>query len=404
MRLRAIATVVLVALVGAPACSGDDERDAYRLELDGRARVTAPGENRTLDEGEHTVRVGDTVRMLDGDAVLKLPGERELWLRATDGDASIVEIAATPNVVDGDVVALGEDGLHVTAGDVDVRVARGAARVQRGLGVTVGMYRGSAAVRSAGRSLDGGLPALRQVSVAATGLLPRKAVPLVYDDKDPDPWDQRFLGDAIELGGFLDTQSRGFTSQLGPVASVDAALLERVLPPLADQAWLGAKLGAAERSAGEALVGAAIVVETGGPLEGRWDDVFSFRGAGARWGLVALDQQVKRDALKGRLIDAVGRSPLLFAAGPVRAGAGGRPTSTTQAPPVDEGTTSTTEPGPSTTEPPPTTVPPTTVPPLTLPPLTPDPPSDPGGASPGEPDGVVDVLIDLLGAAPPAPG
>jgi len=252
-----------------------------------------------------------------------------------------------------------------------------------------------------------GLPALRQVSIAATGLLPRRPVPLLYDARKPDPWDEQFLGDAIELGGFLDTESRGFTSQLGPRASVDAPLLQRVLPPLARESAVAAAIDAVKPSAGEALVGAAIVVESGGPFAQRWSDVFSFRDAGAQWGLVALDQKVKRDALKSRLRDALGRSPLLFATGPRRPTTGGTTSTTSPA-----ASTPTTRPGggATTTTPPPTTpvptptLPPVTVPPPTIPQIRSDPailgdqsPSDPGPASPTQPPSVVQDLVDLVG-------
>ena len=395
MRLRSLAVVVLLALLGAPACSrGGGGDDGFRLQLDGTATITSTSTegDRTVEAGKHSLAAGDTVRMLDGDAVLGLPGDRSLWLRAGAGDgaASIVKVADKPDIVDGDAVVMaGSDGMHFTAGDVDVRLAEGAARVQRGLGVTVVVYRGSVEVRSAGRALAGGLPALRQVSVAATGLLPRQPVPLLYDAVQLDAWDQRFLGDAIDLGKFLDKEAKGFTTQIGPRASVDAALLQRVLPPLADERSVPSLLAGTVRSAGEALVGAAIVVESGrGSFDERWDDVFSFREAGARWGLVALDQQVKRDALTGRLRDAVGRSPLLFAAGPSLPTGGspsGAATPTTAQPPSAGGgptTAAATAQPPSGGGGPTTTIPPITIPPLLIGSGTPpeQSPSDPGDA------------------------
>lgn len=412
MRLRTLLAVLVLALLAAPACGSNDRGDdGFRLELDGKARVTSTKGARTVTAGKHSLASGDIVRMLDGDAVLGLPGDRSLWLRADGSDSSIVKVATTPDVIDGDAVVLaGSDDVHFTAGAVDVRLAPGAARVHRGLGVTVAVYRGSADVGSAGRALSGGLAALRQVSIPATGMLPRRPVPLIYDAATPDPWDLRFLGDAIDLGRFLDTEARGFTSQIGPRASVDAAVLQRILPPLATETSVPVKLASTHVSAGEALVGSAIVVESGrGSFDDRWDDVFSFREAGARWGLVALDQQVKRDALKGRLRDALGRSPVLFAAGPSRpssgrtttqtqvppsGGSGGR-TSTTTTPPTAPPTTA---PGPTVppTTVPPTTTPPTTAPPITLPPIIGGSQSDPNGAPTTEPAGLVDHIVDLL--------
>jgi hypothetical protein len=276
---------------------------------------------------------------------------------------------------------------------------------------------GTADVRAAGRSFTGGLPALRQLTIPATGLLPRAASPLLYDDEQPDPWDREFLGAAIDLGANLDERARGFTGQLGPRVAVNASLLKRILPPLADEAGLSDTL-VGERSPGEALVGASIVVTSGGPFAAAWDDVFSFRADGARWGLVALDQRVKRDALLGTISDAVGRSPLLFATG--RGDGNGSsnvaigPTTPTTTSP-NGGSPTTTAPPPSEDDPPPTapTVPTPTIPPDLLPvplptipplPTPPEPePSDPDGAD-GSPD-AVDVIVglvdDLLGDGTP---
>ena len=406
---RFLATAVVLALV-APACSrGGGGDDDYVLQLEGRAEVVHDGEVRDLDDGEHRLATGDTVRMEEGDAVLELPGERSMRLRAANADreATEVTLAAVPTVVEGDAVVLADDELRFRAGDVEVTLRAGAARVQQALSVTIALYAGTADVRSAGRPFPGGLTALRQVSVPATGLLPRAPSPLLYDDEDPDPWDREFLGEAIDLGDALDHRARGFTGQLGPRVTVDAPLLRRVLPRLADEDEFGEELLTdAERSPGEALVGAAIVVEGGGAsFRARWTDVFEFREDGARWGLVALDQQVKREALLGTINDAVGRSPLLFAASPSRTGGRGTtgPGATTTTPSGGE-TTTTTQPddGGSTTT---TTTPPPTLPPVTIPPLVPEDGSEPDTAPDGSPqpepqtpaEVVEQIVVELVG-------
>jgi hypothetical protein len=383
MRLRAAILSAVVVLAIAPGCSrGGGGDDGFRLELDGRAEVG----DRTLGEGGHRVAEGDVVRMLDGDAVLELPGDRSLLLRAEGDDASIVEVGAEPDVREGSAVVLaGDDDASFTVGDVEVRLFEGAARVQHGLSVTVGVYSGAADVRAAGRPFAGGLTALRQLSIPTTGVLPREAVPLVYDDADPDPWDMRFIGDAIDLGDELDRKSLGYTGQLGPGARADATLLSRVLPgfrPPSDVAFT-------ERTPGESLVGAAIALEAGADV----GDVFAFRDDGARWGLVALDQKVRRDALIDRIDGALGRSPLLFAAGPT-GGAGGGTTGSTTVSTTPPGTTPpTTEPDDGGGDDPTTTTTPTLppLPPITLPPLAPD--TDESDSSPPN---VVDVIGDVV--------
>jgi hypothetical protein len=245
------------------------------------------------------------------------------------------------------------------------------------------------------------------VSVPATGLLPREPSPLLYDDAEPDPWDRAFLGDAIDLGKELDRRARGFTGQVGARTAVDAQLLRSVLPTLAaDDEFNESFLGTTVRTAGEVLVGGAIALEGDRrSLRDRWTDVFSFRDDGARWGLVALDQQVKRDALLGTLTDAFGRSPLLFAVGGADSDDGVAPGPSTSAPPPSSPPTTPSDDGDDgdggdggdggdDTDP---TVPPTTVP--KLPPLLPEddePPDDERDVF----DVVREVLDDLIGGDP----
>lgn len=390
MRRAVLVAAVAVVAALAPSCSrGGGDDDGFRLVLDGAAEVVGDAAE-ALDGGEHRVGDGDEVRMRQGTAVLELPGDRSVLLRAgrDDRESTIVTVGERPEVLAGDAVVVAGDDTSFRAGDVEVRVRDGAARVRRGLSVTIGVYEGRAEVRAAGRSFDGGLPALRQLSVPATGVLPREAKPLVYDETDTDPWDLRFIGDAIDLGAELEGLSKGYTGQLGPDARAEPDAIQLALPDLTDVP----QVVVADRTPGEALVGSAIALEAGGG--DRITSVFSFRDAGARWGLVALDQRVQRDGLIGRLGDAIGRSPLLFAAGPGGGDQGAGGGSDTP------GTTTTT-----TTPPPPGTPPPTT------------PPDDPEPPAPTQPapvlslPGLPPITIPLLpsrdepeeGSAPASP-
>jgi hypothetical protein len=390
MRAPRLVALAAVALASVPACSrGGGDDDSFQLELDGRAEIVAvDGDRREVDDGDHRVAFGDTIDMLEGTGELALPGDRALLLRGGGSDATSVLVGATPEVLAGDAVVVAGEAVDVSVGDVDVALERGAARLQRGISVTVGVYEGVADIRAAGRTFDGGLRALRQLSVPATGVLPREAVPIVYDEDNPDAWDLRFLGDAIDLGDELDRQSRGFTGQLGPGARGDASLLRRVLPDLDFDGLDDVLSGGRTRTPGESLVGAAIVLESGAPTTARWNEVFTFREAGAQWGLVAFDQAVARGALLDAIRGAFGRSPLLFAAGP--GSSGGTPTtSPTTAPPTSP-TTSTTQPddGDDPDEPePPVTIPPVTIPPITVPPLLDEPLVDP----------LTEVIDEVLG-------
>jgi len=379
-RTRALAALAVASLLLGPACSkvGDDD-DGFRLTVDGTAEVG----DRTLGEGEHSIDDGETVRVVEGDATLSMPGDREVLLR----DGSSLLVGEEPELLDGDAVVVAADATRVVAGDVEVAVDEGAARLQRGVGTTVAMYGGAADIASAGRSLSGGLRALRQVTVASEGQLPREPSPLVY--AEDDDWDRDFLGDAISLSGALDGLSRGFTAQLGPAAQVDADLLADVLPIEVDDDLVSG----ADRSPGEVLVGAAIVAESGRDVADGWADVFGFREDGAEWGLVALDQEVERDPLLGTLDGAFDASPLLFSVADDVDVAG--PSFGTTVTTTPSGTTTTTTAPPGGDDPgdePPEEEPPITIPPITIPPILPeDSPDDP------ESDDPVEVVTDLVG-------
>jgi hypothetical protein len=187
------------------------------------------------------------------------------------------------------------------------------------------------------------------------GLPPETPHPLVYDPADP--WDRRFLSDAIELGQRLEALSAGYTSNLSKGEGRTVAFYQEVLPALKGEAAFTADLLQPPRSPGETLIGAAIA-ELGrrGSFLERWQSVFAFRDEGAVWGLVALDQGVDRTPLLRAVSSAVQDSPLAIGPPPTRGetppstvgpltttpNRGGGPTTTTTKPP----TTPTTQPPP----------------------------------------------------------
>jgi hypothetical protein len=177
------------------------------------------------------------------------------------------------------------------------------------------------------------VPALRQVTVAALGLLPNRPAPIVLSSADP--WDRQFLGTAIDLTVELDGASRGFT----PNAPADTAdFFRRALTPLATEVSFSDQLLSATRPAsaparapGEVLVGASIALAApsrSASFDQRWSAVFAFRDEGAAWGLVVLDQA----ADPATVLDLIGRAvnqPVLLFSAPVRSvpapGLGGPP-------------------------------------------------------------------------------
>ena len=372
--MRGRAVLVALALLPLASCSGGDDDDATTLRLDGRAELTGSAD-RTLAAGEHELQDGDRVRLLEGTAVLELPGDRRLELRSGSWVTAGEQVA----VDDGDALLLaGDDELVVTAGRSTVRLVDGAAKLRRSTGTTIGVYRGTAALSALGRSFAGGVRAYRQATVSDSGSLPRRAVPLVYAGTTRDPWDARFLGEAIDLDREVAQRSRALGRDLGdddgPSARQDPDFYEEVLPDLAAAPGFDEDLLDVDRSPAETVVGASVALAGDGSFVERWRSTFAFRDEGAEWGLVALDQQARRPTLLDLLSGAVGRA--------FSEAAGGQ----TPAPSGTSTTTTTTSPGPGA----PTTTTTTTAPPSTTLPTLPD-ELDPVA----EP--VTDLIEDLLG-------
>lgn len=365
-------TVALLLAGGVASCSRSSGSAAGRLTVDGRAEVGRPGEDRREVTGSRDVEIGDRVRVLEGSAVVRLPDDRRIELRrgsdvALQGGQG--RNSVRPALMEGDLLVVSDrEPLVVTAAGAEVGV-QGDARVSRGLVLLVAVYEGTAQLSATGSTLT--VPALRQAGLPATGPFPMKLTPLEYSPSDP--WDQRYLSDAIELGGRLDARSQGFTAQLGPGEGRSFNFFRDLFPQLAAEPGFTASLVSPTRAPGETLVGAAIVLEgRRATFAERWASVFSFRDQGASWGLVALDQEVGRTPLVDNIERAASRGPTMFAgAPPGRApstatppgasggtGTGGTRAPTTTAPPRSRSGAATTT---TTTAPPPPT--PTTVPP-----------------------------------------
>jgi hypothetical protein len=379
----------------APAGCSDDEPDVgeARLEVEGRAIVERrDGDEEVIDDDDTDLRAGDRVEVTEGVGRMVLRDGVRMELRAGIEDAadSMVRMGEVPVLEAGDLLVAAPESSAVEAAGTTVVVEAGAAQVSRALGLGVATYDGMVRIDSAG--VERPVPALREMRVPALGRPPRQARPLDY--AAADPWDRRFLGAAIDLGRTLEALADGYTQNLNPGEGRTPGFFRLVLPGLDDEDQFGAELIDLDRAPGETLIGAAITElgRRGGFVE-RWDAVFGFRDEGAEWGLVALDQDVDGTPLLGAVEDAVGASPLTFAAGP---GAGG-PGSTPSPAPVGDPTTPTTQP-PTSPEPPPTTTPPTSPPPTSPPPTVPEEPETP--LSPVlDPilDPVVEAAEDLLG-------
>lgn len=384
-RVVCVGLAALVVLPVLAACSRDKVRAGEaRVDPNGVVEVMKPGGSWKPVKETKTVKNGDKVRVLSGDAQVLLPSA-ELALRS----GSELLLAQSPELLRGDLLVVPESRspLSVKSAGSDFGVV-GAARLTRSFAVTAASYFGVISVRSAGSTL--GIPALRQATVAALGSeVPRAAEPLRYQDKDP--WDRRFLAEAIDLGNVLQARSEAGTNQFrGQGASV--GFYRILFPELTSVADFDRPLLDASRPAGENIVGAAIALKgrQGGGFGQRWQRIFAFRSEGATWGLVALDQQVhKVPDLVRRIDDAFGGAGLPGSPGRVAFGTTtttGQPsptTATTSAPSTTQ-TTRGSDPGPPT-------------PPTTSTTLLPEPP--PTGILPIDNTGnqTVDTINGLLG-------
>lgn len=356
------------------------------MALEGSARISGPEGRRMVTGGAHGLYVDDLVDLLAGDAVLDLVGGGSIELRSDPGGGgSRLALGDVTSLLAGDALVVAPEGREVAvhAGGARLSLAGGAGRVSRSTGATFVVYSGAAALSSGGRTLRGGLPPLRQVVVPAPGKLPMTPSPLSFGVV-PDPWDRRFLGDAIDLQAALESRSIGITTSLRDDISPDVFFFQAVLPgllhePTFDQALLDGQ----RRPVGETLIGAAVALfGQGATFDDRWHEVFRLREGGAGWGVVALDQEAPRASLMSSLDDAVNRSPLVF----------GGPSPS----PVFEPRLPPPRPRRVAPEPPTPPAPPARVTPPRPPPAPPTQPSVSPPAPTGAPESVLEPVVDPL--------
>jgi hypothetical protein len=349
---RGVALALALAVVVAPmaACSDDEPADGEAtLDVDGRAIIVRQdGDEVTVSDDRVDVRVGDAITLSEGTGRLDLGGGARLELRAGSGEDPDTELVMgpVPTLESGDVLATTEEEIALSVDGTRVRIVAGSARASRTSGLEVAAYDADIELDSAGQERS--VPALREMQIPAPGHPPESARPLEYDAGDP--WDRRFLGEAIDLGQRLQALSDGYTQNLPDSTPRTPAFFKDVLPGLVDDVDFTAALLDGRRPVGERLIGAAIVdLGRRGTFLERWASVFEFRDAGAAWGLVALDQGVDGGPLLGAVTRAVDATELAIGTAPT---GGGRTTTTSgsSATTVPRGTaTPTTRPGTSPT-------------------------------------------------------
>ncbi|HMC51764.1 MAG TPA: hypothetical protein VKI64_03310, partial [Acidimicrobiales bacterium] len=257
------------------------------------------------------------MRIVEGSAHLALPGGRALDLRS----GSHVRVDDSPELLDGDALATAAARpFTVGLGSAQAVVGpEGAARLSRGLAVTAGAYRRDVVLRSAGLQVE--VRALRQATSPALGLVDDQ-IPLRVDPADP--WDRRFLGEAIDVGRQLQSLVQPFDASIGAGEGHTPGFFRLALPALEREPGFDASSLDSQRLPGETLIGAAVVVSSRRmSFAERWSATFAFRDQGADWGLVALDRQVENlPGIVDMVDSALGRLPLALpnAAGATAAG------------------------------------------------------------------------------------
>ena len=407
---RVSRSLLLAVALGAPlvACSDDGPGEGEaRLEVDGEAMVTRADGDEDRVDGETDLSPGDRVQVTEGVAVMRLQGGTTFELRAgldDETDATDVLMADRPVLEAGDLLVTTSGTAELEADGAEIDVVEGSARVSRAFGMSVSAYDADVKIDSAGATAE--VPALRRLAVPDLGQVPDDLRPVSYDAEDPDPWDRRFLGAAVDLGNELETLADDlFTNVLPARSGRTVGFFKLLLPELEDEAaFEEGMLDDLDRPS-ETFLGAAITASGDqGDFGARWARVTSFRSDGADWGIVALDQAVESEPLLGAVEEAfntqfeeVVQAPV--AVPPDTGGAdGGTDGGGTDGGGTDGGTDGTdgstggTD-GPPTTEPP---DPPPTVPPV-IPPPGQEPPED------LEPviEPVVDLVEDLLGGLLP---
>lgn len=333
MKRWAILAFVGVLIASCTRSSGPDADEAT-LTVDGSATVQTDDGTETVT-GKKTLQLGDRVTMDAGTAVLEFADGSEYELRAGEPGTSI-ELAAPPVLTAGDLLVV--DGFPASVVvDTATLTALGVVEVDADEPLATA-FTGNVTIAGLG-DLEA-LPGLRQVLLTPSAL----PEPAVYDGSDP--WDRRYLGEAIAFGERLESLARGYTNDLRGGAP-GASFFEAVIPALAEEREFTRDL-LDDRPAGETLVGAAIAVQgRQDTFRTRWLEIFTFRDAGAVWGLVALDQGVSSAPVLETIEFAVAESPLSDRPRPTSSTTSTTTTTTTTIPgtgPTSTTTTTTTEP------------------------------------------------------------
>lgn len=338
-----LAALGLALALLAAGCRGGGSAAAPNMSLqmsNGTASVTGGGVSRTVGT-QLAVSVGYRVVVDPGGlAVLQVSPGRTFQLQ--EGEA-LITAPDRIQLVRGSLLAQLTRHAEVEAPGLVIASDAGTLRVDSGPSARVGVYAGSASVRSPATTLP--VTAYEQV-VDAAGTLPRAPGPLQIP-AGGDVWDHQFLQGAIDLDNRLANFATGLEAQLGNASGI--AFFKIVIPASADTPDVTPYL---DRRRSDVLTGWVIASEAAAKQHASvaqtFTAVMTLWEAGESWGLLAMQLGVTADEVFAGLLNAireVGISvtspvPHLPQAPPVisrpsaKPTTGTRPTASPAAPPV----------------------------------------------------------------------
>lgn len=336
---RFVLLMLAVALV-APSCTsgGGALRPMTLKVVAGTAQLIREGKRHAVHD-EVRVAPGDRiVQSAGGVAELRLAAGRVFELNAAE-----LNLASSRRLTleRGKVLANLAGPATVDVGSIRVASDRGTFRVDRTLATRIGVYAGSARLEEDASTMA--IPRFRQAIVAGD-VVPRAPKPLRIDPVDP--WDRRFLQEALDLDRRLTSFGRGLEAQIGASAA-GVPFFSRVVPVSADFGFLNPFLIHRRSDVLIALAVSAVASETGGTLGDRFRQAFDLWTDGATWGLIAFEFGVGESSLFDRLVDALRLAGLRFGPGGVGVTPGTQPTPTSSPTPGGPGRSPSPSPSPS---------------------------------------------------------
>lgn len=307
-RAWGLPALLIIALIATSCAGGREVPKPMQIKiLKGSARLFRE-EVPSIVRSQAGVRAGDRiVQSRDGIAELYLAAGRLFEIAGAD----LRVVSPTKVTLDrGNALASLAARASVDGREIEISSAKGAFRVDRSLATRVGVYEGQARVESDGEELS--VPRLRQATIAG-GVVPRAPKPLRIDAGDP--WDRRFLQEALDLDVRLTGFGRGLEAQLGTGSGV--AFFARILPVGGDLGFLVPFVGL-RRS--DVLIALALSLEAAKSPEsvsGRFTQIYALWSDGATWGLIAYELGVGQPSVFARLLDAVRLAGVTIGAGPV---------------------------------------------------------------------------------------